>query len=258
MLPEDGVNFRENEFRRRYDAGRRGQGLPETTLGFAGGLRNPAAADYGRSLETLCARYWKPVYSYIRIAWAKSNEDAKDLTQAFFAWLVEEDALRRYEPARGGFRPYLKVLLRRFVGHAERDLHRLKRGGGARVFSLDGDAPSLPELAGDSAAADPEKAFERVWLEEVVQQSIGRVRERCIRLGKETRFRVYEAFALATGPAQPSYADLAGRFGVTIGEVEKSLYLVREEIRQEMRATLAQGAGSDRELEDEWKRLLGE
>jgi len=232
--------------------------FPETTLGFSGGLRNPAAADYGRSMETLCARYWKPVYSYLRIAWAKSNEDAKDLTQAFFTWLLEEDALRRYEPEKGGFRPYLKVLLRRFVGHAERDLHRLKRGGGARVFSLDGDAPSLPELTGNATAADPEKAFERVWLEELVQQSIGRVRERSVRSGKESRFRFYEAFALGTGPEQPSYADLSSRFGLTVGEVEKALYLVREEIRQELRSMLAQGSGSDREVEDEWKRLLGE
>lgn len=230
--------------------------FPETTLGFAGGLRNPATADYTRSLETLCSRYWKPVYSYIRIAWAKSNEDAKDVTQAFFAWLLEEDALRKYDPARGGFRAYLKVLLRRFVGHAERDLHRLKRGGGARVFSLDGDAPQLPEL--QSGNVDPEKVFERVWLEELVQQSIGRVRERFVQSGREARFRAYEAFALASDGQRPSYAEIAARHGLTVGEVEKALFLVREEIRQELRASLARSAGSDRELEDEWKRLLGE
>jgi DNA-directed RNA polymerase specialized sigma24 family protein len=231
--------------------------FPETTLGFAGGLRNPAAADYARSLDTLCARYWKPVYSYIRIAWAKSNEDAKDLTQAFFTWLLQEDALRRYEAGRGGFRAYLKVLLRRFVGHVERDLQRLKRGGGARVFSLDGDAPKLPELQGDPAGVDPERVFERVWLEELVHQSIGRVRERCVRSGKETRFRLYEAFSLEAGEVRPSYAELAARFVVTVAEIEKSLYLVREEIRQELRSALAQSAGTDQELEDEWKRLLG-
>jgi len=230
--------------------------FPETTLGFAGGLRDPATADYTRSMETLCSRYWKPVYSYIRIAWAKSNEDAKDVTQAFFAWLLEEDALRKYDPARGGFRAYLKVLLRRFVGHAERDLHRLKRGGGARVFSLDGDAPQLPEL--QSGNVDPEKVFERVWLEELVHQSIGRVRDRFIQSGREARFRAYEAFALAAGGERPSYAEVAARHGMTVGEVEKALFLVREEIRQELRASLARSAGSDRELEDEWKRLLGE
>ena len=225
--------------------------FPETTLGFAGGLRQ----DYARSIETLCARYWKPVYSYIRIAWAKSNEDAKDLTQAFFAWLLEEQALQGYDPGRGGFRPYLKVLLRRFVGHAERDLHRLKRGGGAKIFSLEGDAPHLPEIHGEGA--DPEKVFERVWLEDLVQQSLGRVRDRCLRSGKETRYRLYEAFALGSAATPPTYADLAARFGVTVGEVEKSLYQVREEIRQEMRSAMAQAAGSDRDLDDEWKRLLG-
>jgi len=229
--------------------------FPETTLGFAGGLRNPETADYTRSLETLCSRYWKPVYSYIRIAWAKSNEDAKDVTQSFFAWLLEEDALRKYDPARGGFRAYLKILLRRFVGHVERDLHRLKRGGGARVFSLDGEAPVLPEL--QTGNADPETVFERVWLEDLVQQSIGRVRERFVHSGREARFRAYEAFALGSEP-RPSYAELAAKHGMTVGEVEKALYLVREEIRAEMRAALARSAGSDRELEDEWKRLLGE
>lgn len=225
--------------------------FPETTLGFAGALGGPAA------LATLCTRYWKPVYSYIRVAWAKSNEDAKDLTQEFFAELLEGDALRRYEPARGGFRAYLKVLLRRFVGHDERDRRRLKRGGGARTVSLDGDAPELPELRADAAAADPEKVFERVWLEDLVQQSIARVRDRAGRSGKDSRFRVYEAFAFDAGPERPSYADLAARFGMSVGEVEKSLYLVREEIRDELRAALARSAGSDRELDDEWKRLLG-
>lgn len=229
--------------------------FPETTLGFSGGLRNPASADYTRSLETLCSRYWKPVYSYIRIAWAKSNEDAKDVTQSFFAWLLEEEALGKYDPARGGFRAYLKVLLRRFVGHAERDLRRLKRGGGARVFSLDGEAPVLPEL--QTGNVDPETVFERVWLEELVHQSIGRVRERLVRAGREDRFRAYEAFALGSEP-RPSYAELAARHGLTVGEVEKALFLVREEIRAEMRAAIARSAGSDREIEDEWKRLLGE
>ncbi len=231
--------------------------FPETTLGFAGGLRNPAGADYARSLDTLCHRYWKAVYSYVRIAWAKSNEDAKDITQAFFAWLLEDGVLKSYQPDRGGFRAYLKVLLRRFVGHGDRDLGRLKRGGGTRIFSLQGDAPDLPELRSDPTSADPEKVFERVWLEELVQQAIGRVRERFQKSGKENRFRAYEAFALAGDVDRPSYADLAARLAMTVGEVEKALYLVREEIREELRAALAQGARDDRDLEDEWQRLLG-
>jgi RNA polymerase sigma-70 factor (ECF subfamily) len=210
--------------------------FPETTLGFAAGL---PAGDAG-SLETLCRRYWKPVYSYLRIAWSKSNEDAKDATQAFFAWLLEEGALRRYEPARGGFRAYLKILLRRFAGHEERDRLRIKRGGAAALLPLEGAAPE-PQ-AGD----DPEKAFERTWFEGIVNEALSRVRAE-----RPDRFRIYEAYALVAQP--PSYAELASRLGVAVGEVEKSLYLVREAIRAEIRRALGDG-----ELEDDWKRLLGE
>lgn len=231
--------------------------FPETTLGFAGGLRNPVPADYARSLEILCTRYWKPVYSYVRIAWAKSNEDAKDMTQAFFAWLLEEGVLRNYDAGRGGFRTYLRVLLRRFVSHSERDGHRLKRGGASRVFSLQGDAPLIPELRGDPSSVDPEKVFERVWVEELVHVAIGRVRDRYGASEKAVRFRMYEAFALGTGQDQPSYAELAERFGASVGEVEKALFLVREEIRQELRSALAESTNSDQEVEDEWQRLLG-
>jgi RNA polymerase sigma factor (sigma-70 family) len=206
--------------------------FPETTLGFAGN------ADAG----TLCRRYWKPVYSWLRIARARTNDDAKDLTQEFFLWMVEGNLLAQYRRERGGFRAWLKTLLRRFAAHEERDGRRLKRGGGARVLPLDGEAPEV------GPGADPEKAFERAWFEELVGQAVARVRSR-----EPARFRVYESYALTGEP--PSYAELAASLGITVGDVEKSLYLVREEIRQEIRSALA---GADGELEDEWKQLLGE
>ena len=209
-----------------------GKAFPETSLGFAGNA-DP---------ETLCRRYWKPVYSWLRVARARTNDDAKDLAQEFFLWIVEEKLLAQYRRERGGFRAWLKTLLRRFASHDDRDRARLKRGGGARVLSLEGEAPAIDR------ESDPEKAFERVWFEELVAQAVARVRGR-----EPARFRVYEAYALVGEP--PSYAELAARLGVTVGEVEKSLHLVREEMRQEIRAALA---GADGELEDEWKRLLGE
>jgi RNA polymerase sigma-70 factor (ECF subfamily) len=231
--------------------------FPATTLGFSGILKSERARDPARVVEVACERYWKAVYSYLRIAWGKSNEEAKDLTQSFFLWLLEKEALGRYQAGRGGFRAFLKVLLRRFVGHAERDLRRQKRGGSVRVFSLEGEEPRLSLEAGAGAGADPESVFDRVWLGEQVERATGRVRERCRETGHENRYRLYEAYALGGESERPSYATLAGRFGVTVGEVEKSLFLVREELRREIRRALEEDAGSEEEVDDEWRRLLG-
>ncbi len=222
-----------------------GSGFPETTIGFAGGLGDPDGPGYLRALETLCVRYWKPVYSFLRISWAKSNDDAKDLTQAFFLALLEDPALRRFDPARGGFRPYLKTLLRRFASREERDRLRLKRGGGAKILPLAGE---VPEIADPSA--DPEREFERVWLEDLVRQAVEAVRS----TSPPARFQVYEAYT-SVEPA-PTYAELAARLEIGTGEVEKSLHLVREAIRREIRARVVESAGDG--AEDEWRRILGD
>jgi RNA polymerase sigma factor (sigma-70 family) len=216
--------------------------FPETTMGFAGDLADPDGPGWPRAMEILCARYWKAVYSWFRLAWAKTEADAKDLTQAFFLELLEAPALRRFDPRRGGFRPYLKTLLRRFASKEERDRLRLKRGGGVRHVPLEGDVPAL-------ADADPEQAFERVWLEALVAGAVESVRASC----PPARFRIYEAYTAAAAP--PSYAELAASLGVGVGDVEKGLHLVREEIRRELRARLRESAGEDAEAE--WRRVLG-
>lgn len=231
-------------------------GFPDTHWSLIARLGASAPGDYRKALEALCRRYWKPVYQYVRIAWAKSNEDAKDLTQAFFLMVVEDDALRRYMPERGGFRRYLKVLLNRFVGHHAEALNRLKRGGGVRILGLDDDAKSLDADAA-AAGADPEQAFDRAWLNELVKHAIGRVRERFAATGREAQIRVFEAYDLRPDAEQPSYADLAERMGLKTTDVRNHLFLVREAVREEIRAELARMTCDKSDLEEEWNALFG-
>ena len=129
--------------------------FPDTTEGLLSRLSGDR--DYRSGIEELCRRYWKPVYRYLRIAWAKTNDDAKDITQSFFLWLAEAEALRRYDAGRGGFRRFLKLLLNGFVSNELKSEHRLKRGGG-RVISLD-DA-QIAEAAG-ADETDPGRGFDR-------------------------------------------------------------------------------------------------
>lgn len=228
--------------------------FPATTWGLLSQIRNPT--DNRDAFEHLCRRYWKPVYRYVRLTWAKSNEDAKDLTQAFFLWLLEGDALTKYAPERGSFRRYLRILLGGFVGHEHEALQRLKRGGGRRILPLDD-----PELVGDlpapSAQAEPEKVFDRTWMAEVLTLAVQRVRERLLSGGREKQLRVYEEYEMSPQEKRPTYGEVADRLGIKESDVRNYLFEVREMVRSEIRAELMDTTTDEQGLRDEWNELLG-
>lgn len=237
--------------------GEPGGRFPETAHDLLAGLREADGPRYRAALSALCRRYWKPVYTYVRTAWAKSNEDAKDLTQAYFLWLLEGNPLEKYDPSRGTFHGYLKGTLRSFVGHQDRALGALKRGGAAHLISLEGALPVLEEVVPESRSADPEMIFEQVWIVDLVQRAVERLRERYRSRGKEASFRVYEDYVLSQAQPRPTYHDLASRYGLKEREVETALESLRLEVRREIRAELAELAPDPGSLEEEWNRLFG-
>jgi RNA polymerase sigma factor (sigma-70 family) len=208
------------------------KGFPETRMTLVNGLHSADPRERGAAFEALCAGYWKPIYTYVRIAWAKGNEEAKDLTQAFLLWLLEGEALDRFESERGSFRRYLKVLLRSFVGHQAVALARLKRGGGKPTVSLDDGAMEIDLALSESRVSDPEAAFERAWRVELVDQAIERVKSRYGDESRATAFGIFEAYALGTGADNPTYEQLAERHGRSVDEVRKGLSKVRQDLRR--------------------------
>jgi RNA polymerase sigma factor (sigma-70 family) len=230
------------------------QGFPATVWDD---LRNAQSASPGsrrEALEELCRRYWKPIYRHLRIAWARSNEDAKELTQAFLLWLIQGDALERYEPGRASFRTYLKSLLRHFVQHHDEALHRLKRGGGIDVFSLEDGEGSMAETLEDPRGTDPERAFDRAWREALLSTALKRVRERLSLEGTAglLRLRVFEAYDLVSPAERPTHPVLAERLGIKVTDVQNYLFSVREMLRAEVRAEIARTSADEDTLKDEW------
>lgn len=218
-------------------------------------FRDPTRPEYLGVLEDLCRRYWKPVYYYVRLSWAQSNEDAKDLTQAFFAWILEGEPLKTYRPERGGFRPFLKTLLSRFVGHRHEASRRLKRGGGKTPLRLEDD-PSLEASVLSQRTTAPSEAFDRQWLAELMKVAIDKVSTVFRADGREIQFRVFEAHDLCDLDNPPAYAELASRFQLRESQVRDYLATVRRAVRQEIRLELERLTGDDREIDEEWKALF--
>lgn len=223
--------------------------FPDTRMSLIARLRDPSTRELRSTLEALARDYWKPAYGFIRAARQKSNDDAKDLVQSFFLWLAEGNALRQYDPDRGRFRPWLKVVLRRFLNDQDKALAALKRGGGATLL----DAAALAEALPDPRTPDPERAFDRAWAAALLERAVARVRTRCSENGTDLRFRAFEAHDLHRSG---SYSEVATRLGVKESDVRNWLHGVREAVRKEVRAELSGSAADERELEEEWRDFL--
>ncbi len=225
--------------------------FPHTTGVLLSRLADPTGTNTRAALELIGRRYWKPVYGWVRAAWSKSSEDAKDLTQAFFLRLHEGDALRNYARERGSFRRYLKVLLRSFVRDQEKARAAGKRGGGVTILDLAALEDGVPEDRG----LGPEEAFDAAWAAGLLERSVERVRERCAHDGRATWFRAFEIYDW-TGEAS-TYSEAAQRLGVATSDVRNWLHAMREAVRAEARAELAETAPDEATLEEEWNALLG-
>lgn len=231
--------------------------FPCTSWSLVAGLGAAEDGARRRALESLCGRYWKPVFHFVRRAWSKTPDDARDLTQGFFLRLLEGETLRRYAPARGSFRAYLKTVLRGFAADQHDALKALKRGGGAVILPLETETASLREQVADPRAPDPEAGFDADWRQAVLERGLERTRAWFEDTGRALQFRVFEACDLRPADAKPTYAALAGEFGVAESDVRNYLFSVRERLRTEIRAEIAHTVADPGELDAEWAALFG-
>ena len=197
------------------------------------------------AMERVVAVYWKPVYRFLRVRFGKDNEEAKDLTQSFFASAMERQLLAHYDPGKASFRTYLRTAVEHFAANQHAAQHALKRGGDMRFVPIDGvDAP------GES----PEEIFDREWRRQLFALAIDDLRECAGTEGKQVQFAIFEAYDLATGD-RPSYAALAQRFGIAEASVTNYLAWARRMLRRFAGERLRGVTPGERELREEERRL---
>lgn len=209
---------------------------------------------------TLVESYWKPVYKYLRAQDRLGAEDARDLTQAFFAQALEKATFGRYDPERARFRTFLRLCLDGFVANERKAAGRLKRGGGLAVLSLD-FAGAEQELALHRAAETlgPEEYFHREWVRALFARAVDTLRRRCEESGHGLRFALFERYDLegAEGAGRPTYAALAEEHGVTPEKVTNELSAARRELRAIVLDALRELTGTEAELRAEAREVLG-
>src|SRR4030095_2417172 len=213
-----------------------------------------------RAFDTILANYWKPAYKYIRVKWQANNEDAKDLTQGFFANAFEKNHFANYDASKASFRTFLRTCLDGFIANQRKSDNRLKRGGGSNQFSLDFIAAE-DEVALQSAQSDhtPEEYFHREWIRSLFAQAVNKLRQRCNESGRTVHFQLFESYDLADddGEVKLSYASLATRFGLDATKVNNYLAATRRDFRRIVLDELRQITATDEEFRNEARALLG-
>jgi RNA polymerase sigma factor (sigma-70 family) len=217
----------------------------------AGGRSSPEAE---RALSDLCQRYWYPLYVYVRRRVADLHE-ARDLTQEFFAGLLQKKSLARADPERGRFRSFLLTALQHFLVNEWHKTRAEKRGGGRRVLPLDFDAKD--SQVGFEPAHDwtPERIFERQWALTLLDQVLGRLRQEYEDAGKMRLFEQLKTF-LAGETKTATYAQAAAALDVSEGAVRVAAHRLRKRYRELLRQEVAHTVADDAEVDDEIRALF--
>jgi DNA-directed RNA polymerase specialized sigma24 family protein len=213
-----------------------------------------------RAFETILASYWKPAYKYIRIKWQASNEDAKDLTQGFFALAIEKNYFANYDSAKASFQTYLRTCLDGFIANQRKSEQRLKRGGGATHFSLDFRSAE-DELVAHGITSDisPEDYFHREWVRSLFTLSIETLRHDYTESDRLIHFKIFEAYDLRDDDDSPkiTYAALAKDFDLSPTDVNNYLAATRRDFRKVVLRKLREITATEEEYQQEAKALLG-
>jgi RNA polymerase sigma factor (sigma-70 family) len=214
----------------------------------------PGSPQAQAALETLCRTYWYPLYAYLRRR-GYPPEDAQDLTQEFFARLLEKNLSAQADRAKGKFRSFLLMTLNHFLSDERERAGTCKRGGNIRFLSLDEEAPETRYRLEPPDEQTPEKLFERSWARAILERAIERLREEYCASGKAEVYEVLQAFQ----PGEPktlSYLDAAARLGTSESAVKALIHRMREHHRRMVREEIAQTVATQDEIDDELRHLI--
>ena len=212
---------------------------------------SPAAQE---ALEKLCSIYWRPIFSFL-LRQGFRREEAEDLTQGFFASLLEHRNLSAVRKEKGRLRSYLLGALKYFLADEQRRATAIKRGKGQRLIPLE-------ELrAGEQVVVEPadpvtaELIYERRWASTVLERVLNLLKDEYRHAGNAALFDSLKQL-LPGEPDAPSQKDIATQLGMTENAVRQAFYRFRQRYQSLLREEIAHTVATPGDIEDELRHLI--
>ena len=206
------------------------------------------------ALEKLCRAYWYPLYAYVRRR-GKSPEDAKDLTQEFFARLLERNWIERADQQKGRFRSFLLSAMNHFLADEWDKARAQKRGGGMTAVPLQFDTAETRYGHEPAENVTPEHSYERRWALTLLDEVLQRLRSEYDQEGRAEFFAALHPCLVGDRTAQP-YAELAVKLGISEGTVKATVHRLRQRYRELLRDEIAQTVSGPDEVNEELRHLF--
>jgi RNA polymerase sigma factor (sigma-70 family) len=209
------------------------------------------------ALTELCQTYWAPLYSFVRSR-GYTVHDAQDLTQSFFAYLIEHKIYARVDRQKGKFRSFLLASLKNFLADVSDRERTLKRGGGQNFLPLDEEQVTYAESLFQThcATSSEDQIFDRGWAEALVATGLERLSADYKTESREKVFNELRIFLTSGSEPLPTYAELATRLGVTESTLRSHVTRLRARYREALRAEVRRTVETEAEVDEELRELL--
>ncbi len=207
------------------------------------------ADESGRSLQTLCCAYRAPVLAYLRHT-VNRDEDAEELTQAFFMYFLEQRVHDTADPERGRFRHYLLGAVRHFVSTQRREARALKRGGNSHML----DDSALDQLPSDAPDTDPESEFDRQWALTLIARALTQLEREARAAGKADWFVALRDFIVET-PDEADYQRLAEKLGMRRNTLAVAVHRLRQRLSELVDKEMSETVASEHDIALEQETL---
>jgi RNA polymerase sigma-70 factor (ECF subfamily) len=217
------------------------------------------APDGAAAMATLCNRYWRPLYGYVRRR-GYSPEDAQDLTQTYFLRLLEKNFLDQVDAQRGKFRSFLLASFKHFLANEWDKGNAAKRGGGVEFLGIEDVLGVEHHYAGNllDTALNPEQLYERSWAMTILDRATARLASEFAAAGKSGIFEGLKVFLTGDQPGV-KYAEVAASVGMSEGAARVAVHRLRDRFRALLRTEIAQtlaNPADPRTIDEELRHLL--